>query len=100
MVIVTIQTQSWIWRHSRAGGAAKLVELALADLGSYGDDPSETWLRTDWLVDDLAHKCGMEHGEILSALTALERLGEAEVIGDPSGTRCIFHNFRSAAVRG
>lgn len=94
---MTIQTQAWIWEYSRAGGADKLVQLALANMGSYGDDPANTALPTmDPLMGDLAADCGMSTAEVVNALDSLEALGEIELYQLQNHTACTFVRFREA----
>ena len=99
---MTIQAQAWIWEHSRAGGASKLVQLALAELGSYGDDPAVAHIRTAPLVDALARQCNMYPRTVIAALDDLERLRETEFDESPvAGVLiCTFRAMQAGANHG
>lgn len=69
---MSVATQAWIWQHGEVRGIDKLVMLALAECGSYGDDP---WLvllpPREALLEHLADLCGISEGALRGSLSAL-----------------------------
>lgn len=93
---MSVETQAWIWEHSQAGGAEKLVQLALANGGGYGDDPTVVLLpASHWMIENLVSACAMHPDEIWDCMVALHDLGEIDMAYEVGRTVCVFTAMRS-----
>lgn len=97
---MTVRTQSWIWDRSTAGGADKLVQLALANQGGYGDDPTVAILPPSHvMIENLASACVMHPDDLWESLVRLRDSGEIDLGYEVSRTVVIFTAMRSSGSR-
>jgi hypothetical protein len=88
---VTAQTQAWIWEHSGAGGVTKLVELALANLGAFGDSDHVALLPShSTLVHRVASDCGITKNQVHLALLELVVSEEIDLAETATHIACTF----------
>jgi hypothetical protein len=93
---MSAQTTAWIWDHSQVGGTAKLVQLALANLGSYGGNPTTAHYGSFVdLVNSLVDSCRMKPDEVNRALKTLETAGEIRLDIFGEVTVCHFCAMRT-----
>ena len=79
---MSVQVSSWVWQHSKAKGAARLVLLALADhAGADGGDAYPS-------ISRLCERCGLSERGVQDALRRLVASGEVVVYpqAGPRGT--------------
>ena len=94
---MTIQTQAWIWEHSAASGADKLVELALANQGGYGDDPTVAVLPPSHvMIENLVSACAMHPDDLWDSLVSLHNSGEVDIGYEVQKSVVIFTAMRAS----
>lgn len=85
---MSIRVIQWVWDHSQAGGADRLVLLAIADNANH--DGSDAWPS----VEELSRKARVSERTVQRCIGNLEALGELVVERNAGGSRTTPGNRR------
>lgn len=91
---MSVQATTWVWKHSRATGNARLVMLALADHAH--PDGSHAYPS----VDELARMCLLSSRTVQRCLQQLVKDGEIELSAQARQHRATEYRLPGVAIQG